>query len=257
MTRILAALVRPTTLYTFNPAVSTRAFASAPPDLYKTLGVGREATHAEIKSAFDEWTKAFKLEKALGDADAWKRYREIEGAYNVLSNYELRRLYNKGLSTVGNGSKSVHWLHYFRIFWKVSNSMSQRSSTKHQPINRRHWKRSEHRVFLALIRQRPATGHLLLIRNFQRKPGMPSIWRTLSFVRRAPYVKPESNTNSTPGWQPACLFSVVYWWLYAAVIFISRNWAISSIKNLNNVEACNFGSTINKLIDFCNSGDAY
>lgn len=107
MSRILAALVRPT-LYTFNPAVSTRAFASALPDHYKTLGVGREALHAEIESAFEEWTKVLKQEKAAGYADADKRLQEIEAAYNVLSNYELRKWYNKGLSTIGNCSKSVH-----------------------------------------------------------------------------------------------------------------------------------------------------
>lgn len=98
MTRILAALVRPT-LYAFNPVTSTRAFSakSGSRDHYQTLGVNQNATHAQIKSAFDEYTVVFNQEKKTGNPDVYKKYREIEAAYNILSDYESRRLYNKGL----------------------------------------------------------------------------------------------------------------------------------------------------------------
>lgn len=101
MTRILTALVRPAVVNNFKPIVLTRAFSksSANYDHYDTLGVARNATQTEITLAFKQLTELYAPEKNKGNTEAYNKYRQVNAAFNVLSNYELRRLYNKGKVT--------------------------------------------------------------------------------------------------------------------------------------------------------------
>src|SRR5262245_4164002 len=68
--------------------------ATAERDYYELLGVSRDATDADIKRAFRR--KARELHPDVSAApDAQERFREVAEAYEVLSNEETRRLYDR------------------------------------------------------------------------------------------------------------------------------------------------------------------
>lgn len=71
---------------------------------YEILGVSKEATQAEIKSAFRK--KARELHPDVNKApDAEEKFKELGKAYETLSNEEKRSLYDRygeeGLSNAG------------------------------------------------------------------------------------------------------------------------------------------------------------
>lgn len=61
-------------------------------DFYDTLGVGKNATPDEIKAAFRKLAHKFHPDKAGGDAE---KFKEINAAYQVLSNPEKRKTYDQ------------------------------------------------------------------------------------------------------------------------------------------------------------------
>lgn len=71
-----------------------RATPRAAADFYDTLGINRDASDAEIKSAFRQ--KARKLHPDVNDApDAKERFQEVSRAYEVLSDAQMRSRYDQ------------------------------------------------------------------------------------------------------------------------------------------------------------------
>jgi DnaJ-class molecular chaperone len=64
-------------------------------DYYKTLGVGRNATEKEIRSAYLKLARKFHPDKNRGDANAEERFKEINEANEVLSDSEKRKMYDR------------------------------------------------------------------------------------------------------------------------------------------------------------------
>lgn len=63
-------------------------------DYYEALGVSRDATSKEIKSAFRKLARKHHPDANPGDPDADRRFKEISQAQDVLSDPDKRRLYD-------------------------------------------------------------------------------------------------------------------------------------------------------------------
>lgn len=63
---------------------------------YETLGVPRTATQQEIKDAYYELSKMYHPDKKKGCEYSAKKFRDITAAYEILKNYRIRKLYDKG-----------------------------------------------------------------------------------------------------------------------------------------------------------------
>ena len=66
------------------------------PDPYKTLGVGRLATADEIKKAYRKLAKKLHPDLNPGDKKIESQFKEISAAYDMLSDVEKRRKYDRG-----------------------------------------------------------------------------------------------------------------------------------------------------------------
>ncbi len=64
-------------------------------DYYKILGINRNATAEEIKKAFRKLAVKYHPDKNPGDKKAEERFKEINEAYDVLSNDEKRKKYDE------------------------------------------------------------------------------------------------------------------------------------------------------------------
>ncbi|MFG2299774.1 molecular chaperone DnaJ [Actinacidiphila glaucinigra] len=72
-------------------------------DLYKVLGVPKDATEAEIKKAYRKLAREFHPDANKGDAKAEERFKEISEANDVLSDSKRRKEYDEGRALFGNG----------------------------------------------------------------------------------------------------------------------------------------------------------
>jgi len=66
--------------------------------LYESLGVSKNATQDEIKKAYRKLVREVHPDKNTGDEE---RFKEVQGAYDVLSDPEKRKQYDRGGSTNG------------------------------------------------------------------------------------------------------------------------------------------------------------
>ena len=64
-------------------------------DYYEILGINKDASEAEIKSAFRKAAKQYHPDLHPGDAEAEKKFKEINEAYEVLSDKEKRARYDQ------------------------------------------------------------------------------------------------------------------------------------------------------------------
>ena len=72
-------------------------------DLYEALGVPRKADGEEIKRAYRKLAREFHPDRNPGDAAAEARFKEIQGAYDTLSDPEKRKQYDAGGAFGGLG----------------------------------------------------------------------------------------------------------------------------------------------------------
>jgi molecular chaperone DnaJ len=77
--------------------------AATRPDLYKVLGVGKNATDEEIKKAYRKLARRYHPDTNQGDARAEERFKEVSAAYDVLSDPDKRRAYDRGTGPFAPG----------------------------------------------------------------------------------------------------------------------------------------------------------
>jgi len=67
---------------------------AARPDYYKILGVGKNASEEEIKKAYRKLARQYNPDRNPGDAAAEERFKEVQTAYDLLSDPEKRRAFD-------------------------------------------------------------------------------------------------------------------------------------------------------------------
>lgn len=63
---------------------------------YDVLGITPKATQGEVKAAYYRLSMQYHPDKNQGSESAALKFREITQAYEVLGNFRLRKLYDKG-----------------------------------------------------------------------------------------------------------------------------------------------------------------
>jgi len=72
-------------------------------DFYETLGVARGASEADIKKAYRKLARQYHPDRNPGDKQAEARFKEIQSAYDVLSDKAKREQYDRFGTTGGPG----------------------------------------------------------------------------------------------------------------------------------------------------------
>src|SRR2546423_8811665 len=83
-----------------------------PRDYYETLGVSKTASEDQIKKAYRNLARKFHPDRNPGDKQAEASFKEVQDAYDVLSDKAKREQYDRfgfAGAQAGAGPGGFHW----------------------------------------------------------------------------------------------------------------------------------------------------
>lgn len=101
-------------------------------DYYAILGVPRNADEKEIKRAYRRLARKYHPDLNPGDKEAERKFKEINEAYEVLSDPEKRRRYDElgaAWSTYGQRDTEAFWQDFYRRYGRTAQTSSSRFET--------------------------------------------------------------------------------------------------------------------------------
>ncbi|HEY2072591.1 MAG TPA: DnaJ domain-containing protein, partial [Gaiellaceae bacterium] len=109
--------------------------------LYDTLEVKKGASDDEIKKAYRKLARKYHPDTNGGDKDAEERFKEVQTAYDVLSDSEKRKQYDRSGSTNGRmpptgGGPTVDFgnIDFGDLFGDIFGARQQRTRATRQPV---------------------------------------------------------------------------------------------------------------------------
>ncbi|XP_066983348.1 uncharacterized protein [Macrobrachium rosenbergii] len=84
---------------------------------YDTLGITPKATHAQVKNAYYDLSKRYHPDQYKGN-DGSLKFREITEAYEVLGNFQKRRMYDKGVYNIDTAATPQEAEEYSSKFYE-------------------------------------------------------------------------------------------------------------------------------------------
>ena len=101
-------------------------------DYYKTLGVAKEASSADIQKAYRDLARKHHPDMNPDNPKAKKKFQEIQSAFDVLNNPEKRELYDRygsSFETMGQGPPPGGWASAPGTAWLVLGPADTRPRT--------------------------------------------------------------------------------------------------------------------------------
>lgn len=131
------------------------------PSYYSLLGVSKRASLRDIKTAYRRKAKETHPDKnpEQGGEEAARRFREVAEAYEVLSDTNARREYDRtGVKQSDKGKNGFHQnrrQHQQKPFWDFFGS--RRSASRHDPLQHRLYRQHNVRVQVEAAQRRVLT----------------------------------------------------------------------------------------------------
>lgn len=75
----------------------SKRFSTKIKNHYDSLGVSSRSTDGEIKSAYYKLSMMYHPDRHQGNVEYAQKFRDITEAYEVLGNFQSRKLYDRGI----------------------------------------------------------------------------------------------------------------------------------------------------------------